>query len=127
MAYGVPEVDLFQGSDLFEGRNLERVTRTVQAVAREVREQELSPSQNQGRTQNFLRVAHYLTWIQGNPSKKAKTKKHNHHKNILDFLPRLSHTSPLTRIPGLACGSMLGLRASMTGLTKYRQVVEGAM
>ena len=36
MAYGVPEVDLFEGSDLNQGRNTERVTRAVQAVAREV-------------------------------------------------------------------------------------------
>ena len=37
VAYGVRDVDLFEGSDLFQGHNIERVTRAVQAVAREVR------------------------------------------------------------------------------------------
>ncbi|KAF0302896.1 Muscle-specific protein 20 [Amphibalanus amphitrite] len=35
VAYGVADVDLFEGSDLLEGRNIERVTRAIQAVARQ--------------------------------------------------------------------------------------------
>ena len=56
MAYGVPDVDLFEGSDLFQGQNIERVTRAVQAVAREV-----SRANRDSRAGSM--AGHVLTWI----------------------------------------------------------------